>query len=80
MKLLPLVSLLVLCSARPVALLETANTDVHRCQVAAADDPPPIECPMCGGNALLHQRRTRFFVGLQASLVIWRFANSSVWR
>jgi hypothetical protein len=49
---------------------------------AAADDPEPqpVDCPMCGGNAELHYKRTRYLAEYQGQVVLWRFANSAVWR
>jgi hypothetical protein len=49
---------------------------------ASADDPepPPVDCPLCGGNAVEHNRRMRFLAEYQGTLVLWRFADSSVWR
>jgi hypothetical protein len=70
MKLLPLVGVLALASLVPASLAGRA----------AADDPPPLDCPMCGGNVKLHEKRTVFLYKLQATLVIWRQAHSNVWR
>ena len=43
------------------------------------DEPPPLDCPMCGGNAALHEKRTKFFVRYTASLLIWTMADSRNW-
>jgi hypothetical protein len=55
---------LVLCGALPSAALR--------------DDPPPppVDCPMCGGNVELHQKRTKFLVRYQATLIL-RMLNDS---
>ncbi len=29
----------------------------HQCNAVATDDPVPVECPFCGGDATLHVRR-----------------------
>ena len=68
----------LLISSSPVDSAVTAPT---RAQVSlsATDDPPPLDCPMCGGNAALHEKRTKFFVRYTASLLIWTMADSSNW-
>jgi hypothetical protein len=35
---------------------------------------------MCGGNVVAHEKRTVFLCKLQGTLLLWRQANSSVWR
>lgn len=41
-----------LSSARP------ATTGIHaNAATAGVDDPPPIECPLCGGDPKLHNQR-----------------------
>ena len=35
-------------------------------------------CPMCGGNAQLHEKRTKFFCKLGATLFVWRGCSSGV--
>ena len=49
---------------------------------AIADDPepPPVDCPLCGGNAVEHNQRLRFLAEYQGMVVLWRFADSSAWR
>jgi hypothetical protein len=44
--------------------------DHWSCRVTNTDTPPPIECPMCGGNAELHRKRMRALIGLQAMLMM----------
>lgn len=34
------------------------------------DDPPPVDCPMCGGNAALHLKTMRKMLRMQSQLVL----------
>ncbi len=34
------------------------------------DDPPPVDCPMCGGNAELHFKTLRKMFTWQSQLVL----------
>jgi hypothetical protein len=79
MKTLTLLALALCLSAQPVAPVHGADVGCARATVAL-DEPPPLDCPMCGGNVQLHHKRTRFFLKVGATLVLWRFANSGVWR
>lgn len=36
--------------------------------VASLDDPPPIECPFCGGNAALHGQVLTALTATQAEI------------
>jgi hypothetical protein len=74
MKILALASVVALCAAPRVA--PTAMPAPHATCVESAlasardDDPPPVECPMCGGNAELHRQRTKYFVNVRASALL----------
>ena len=37
---------------------------------AKVDEPPPLDCPMCGGNADLHRRRTEFLLEASATALL----------
>ena len=49
--------------------------DHWSCRVTNTDTPPPVECPMCGGNAELHRKRTRVLIGLQAMMMMETLAT-----
>ncbi len=34
------------------------------------DDPPPVDCPMCGGNAEMHFKTLRKMFAVQTRLVL----------
>jgi hypothetical protein len=70
MKKIALLSLLVLASASVaaarIALPSQANGE-HRATPTVDDPPPePFECPLCGGNPVLHARRMQVIESLQA--------------
>lgn len=81
MKLLALASFALLCAGstsdgRPangqVATGAAALTCWSPCNVEPAnvDEPPPLECPMCGGNAEVHRRRTEFLFEASATALL----------
>ena len=44
---------------------------------AAADDPIPVECPFCGGDATLHVRRMNA-IALETSRIAYRVLDASL--
>lgn len=80
MKTLAALSLLAL-AALPLAALERSPTSECAALLAAVtDEPPPVDCPMCGGNPITHRMRLRAMVYAQASLSIWRMGTTVHWR
>lgn len=74
-----LLSIACLSALRPSSnVAPSVCHDHHGALPLLRDDPlpPPIDCPMCGGNVVVHQRRTRFFVRLQANLFLWNFVST----
>lgn len=39
-------------------------------QLRVDDEPPPVDCPMCGGNPALHLKTMRKMLTLQSQLVL----------
>ncbi len=34
------------------------------------DDPPPLNCPLCGGDAVRHRENVAFLIELQATALL----------
>ncbi|MEO6710896.1 MAG: hypothetical protein ABI054_05240 [Planctomycetota bacterium] len=49
----------------------------HGAMPAATDDPVPVDCPFCGGDATLHVRRMNA-IALETSRVAYRVLGASL--
>ena len=72
MKALVVVAVLAVCAgARTLHQSGAERAAYQPAQVRADDPPPPPECPMCGGNAELHQRREKFMADFRATMLLF---------
>lgn len=81
MKTLTLCSLLtfaLFASGRPAPTSSLAECHARALAPIVRDDPPPppVDCPMCGGDAEAHKRTTKFFVRLHAQVLLWSSCHS----
>ncbi len=49
----------------------------HGLTPAATDDPVPVECPFCGGDATLHVRRMNA-IAVKTSRIAYRVLDASL--
>jgi hypothetical protein len=76
MKTLALVFVLALCAGSRLASSTAPAIHEHAAITSSGpcvdDPPPPLECPMCGGNIELHRRRTKAMAEVRAiGLLAW---------
>ncbi len=69
--LLSCASLLSIAAVAPSTSSDARAWSAHwNGATVSTDDPAPIECPMCGGNAELHKKRLKALAGFQATLML----------
>ncbi len=49
----------------------------HHCSALATDDPVPVECPFCGGDATLHVRRMND-IAVISSRIAYRMLDATL--
>ncbi len=72
-------SILLLVSATRAAdpVAPASFVPGHDACPAASDDTPPVDCPFCGGDPLLHSRRMNN-IAVTSSRLAYRLLDSSL--
>lgn len=70
MKFVALAVLAAVASAGAVATHSAWERHHAAIVLGVDDDPPPVDCPMCGGNAETHFKTLRRMFALQSQLVL----------
>jgi hypothetical protein len=65
MKLFALACVPVLLALSAVPAVQTTGHESCRALRASIDDPSPVECPLCGGDAMLHRRRVAWMMATE---------------
>ncbi|MBM3986947.1 MAG: hypothetical protein FJ294_03200 [Planctomycetes bacterium] len=68
---------LVATCALPLAALRPGARAECTALCVSTDDPPPIDCPFCGGDPVAHRLRLRALLFRQASYTIQYWASSA---
>lgn len=76
MKLLAAFALVATCALPLAALRPGAQSDCAALLVTT-DDPPPVDCPFCGGDPVAHRLRLRALLFRQASYTIQYWTSSA---
>lgn len=76
MKLLAALALAATCALPLAALRPGVQADCAALHVAT-DDPPPVDCPFCGGDPVAHRLRLRALLYRQASYTIQFWTSSA---
>ncbi len=64
-------------AALPLAALREAPQSQCAALCVATDDPPPVDCPFCGGDPVAHRLRLRALLYRQASYTIQYWTSSA---
>ncbi|MBM3991815.1 MAG: hypothetical protein FJ298_12505 [Planctomycetes bacterium] len=68
---------IVATCALPSAALRPRSHAECAALCSSTDDPPPIDCPFCGGDPVAHRLRLRALLFRQASYTIQYWTSSA---